>query len=228
MRKRTESSAALIVADEGLYRSALSELLRNECGFSECIECDSSGDALKVLRNSRKISFAVFNHGEFSNKLNSDLRIVSLEFPVVRILIIGDFNYKNELFAALNAGVHGYIPRRLGKAEISRAFEIVSRGGVFVPTVIDEQQDQYVIAQESGEQTQQAAELELTSREKYIYDAIRRGERNKEIGEALRLTEGTVKNLAYALYRKLGVSKRTDLINHNARSVDRRTESALD
>ncbi|WP_191970794.1 response regulator transcription factor [Methylobacterium soli] len=190
-------------------------MLTNECGFSECIECDCPGDALKILRNNPKISLAVFNHGEFGNKLNSNLRIVSLVCPAVRILIVGDFNYKNELFAALNAGVHGYIPRRFGKAEISRAFEIVSRGGFFLPTVIDEQQYQCRVAQESRKQTQEVAESELTSREKYIFDAIRRGETNREIAEVLRLTEGTVKNLAYDLYRKLGVSKRTDLINHS-------------
>ena len=40
---------------------------------------------------------------------------------------------------------------------------------------------------------------------------VRKGLRNREIGEQLGVTEGTVKAYLHAIYEKLGVGNRTEL-----------------
>jgi len=51
----------------------------------------------------------------------------------------------------------------------------------------------------------------LTSRERQIMLVLSEGMTNKEIGQRLRLTEGTVKVHLHHIYRKLGIVNRTTL-----------------
>lgn len=59
---------------------------------------------------------------------------------------------------------------------------------------------------------QSTEELSLTSREAQILEAMGRGLSNREIGQLLYLSEGTVKWHTNRLFRKLGVSSRTQAV----------------
>jgi DNA-binding NarL/FixJ family response regulator len=52
---------------------------------------------------------------------------------------------------------------------------------------------------------------ELSLRERQIVMLLREAKANKEIAAELRLTEGTVKEYLHHIFRKLGVSNRTEL-----------------
>ena len=52
---------------------------------------------------------------------------------------------------------------------------------------------------------------ELTPRERQVVDLIKHGHANKEIAYRLHLTEGTIKEYLHSIFRKLGVSNRTEL-----------------
>jgi len=53
---------------------------------------------------------------------------------------------------------------------------------------------------------------QLSPREKDIVDLVQRGMRNRQIGERLNLTEGTVKVYLHNIYQKMGVTSRTELV----------------
>ena len=55
------------------------------------------------------------------------------------------------------------------------------------------------------------ASLQLAPRERQLIAFVRKGLRNREIGEQLGVTEGTVKAYLHAMYEKLGVGNRTEL-----------------
>ncbi len=57
----------------------------------------------------------------------------------------------------------------------------------------------------------QDADDELTSREREVARYVAQGMRNKEIGLALGIGEGTVKMHLHNLYQKLGIASRTEL-----------------
>jgi DNA-binding NarL/FixJ family response regulator len=52
---------------------------------------------------------------------------------------------------------------------------------------------------------------ELSFRERQIVQLVQQAKANKEIAYELSLTEGTVKEYLYHIFRKLGVRNRTDL-----------------
>jgi two-component system nitrate/nitrite response regulator NarP len=53
--------------------------------------------------------------------------------------------------------------------------------------------------------------LQLAPRERQLIAFVRKGLRNREIGEQLGVTEGTVKAYLHAIYEKLGITNRTEL-----------------
>ena len=55
------------------------------------------------------------------------------------------------------------------------------------------------------------AGLQLAPRERQLIAFVRKGLRNREIGERIGVTEGTVKAYLHAIYEKLGVGNRTEL-----------------
>lgn len=55
------------------------------------------------------------------------------------------------------------------------------------------------------------ARFELSPREAQLVELLRQGRSNREIGEVLGLTEGTVKNYLYVLFQKLGIPCRSAL-----------------
>ena len=57
-----------------------------------------------------------------------------------------------------------------------------------------------------------ATQLNLTERQKSILALLAMGKSNKEIGFALQITEGTVKQHLFTLFRKIGVSNRTKAV----------------
>lgn len=52
---------------------------------------------------------------------------------------------------------------------------------------------------------------ELSVREKQIVELVQQAKLNKEIAHELHLTEGTIKEYLNRIFRKLGVSNRTEL-----------------
>lgn len=67
-----------------------------------------------------------------------------------------------------------------------------------------------------------ASEHGITRREREVMELIARGMSNKEIEQELCISFSTVKNHAYSLYRKLGVTSRAQVIH---RVLDRRRDS---
>lgn len=59
--------------------------------------------------------------------------------------------------------------------------------------------------------TREAGEIELTPRQRELLQCLIAGMTNKEIGEQMELTEGTVKAYLTALYYRVGVHGRLKL-----------------
>ena len=54
--------------------------------------------------------------------------------------------------------------------------------------------------------------MNLTRREKAIIELLKLGMLNKQMAWELGITEGTIKQYLYVLYKKAGASNRTDLV----------------
>jgi two-component system, NarL family, response regulator LiaR len=122
--------------------------------------------------------------------------------PEVVILALTSFREDAQVYAALRAGVNGYLLKDIDGDALVQAIRGAASG---LPQLHPE------IARRLMEQMAAPADpfAGLTGREKDVLALLARGLSNKEIGAALSLTEVTVKGYVSTLLAKLHVEDRT-------------------
>jgi DNA-binding NarL/FixJ family response regulator len=120
--------------------------------------------------------------------------------PEVRVLILTTYDTDADITAAVDAGAVGYLLKDTGRHELCEAVRTAARGGAALsPTVAAK-----VLAHMRGDRV-----ADLSGRELEVLSAVARGQSNKQIARALRLSEATVKTHLLHIYTKLDVSDRT-------------------
>ena len=61
-------------------------------------------------------------------KSASNLRVVRENFPNIRVVVVSSSQDRHDVMAALAAGVHGYVPKSLGPAELAHALGLILQG----------------------------------------------------------------------------------------------------
>ncbi|MGW0820992.1 response regulator [Streptomyces sp. NPDC002845] len=120
--------------------------------------------------------------------------------PEVRVLVLTTYDTDADITAAVDAGAVGYLLKDTGRHELCEAVRTAARGGAALsPTVAAK-----VLAHMRGDRGDG-----LSGRELEVLSAVARGQSNKQIARALRLSEATVKTHLLHIYAKLGVGDRT-------------------
>lgn len=120
--------------------------------------------------------------------------------PEVRVLVLTTYDTDADITAAVDAGAVGYLLKDTGRHELCAAVRTAARGGAALsPTVAAK-----VLAHMRGDRG-----AGLSGRELEVLSAVARGQSNKQIARALRLSEATVKTHLLHIYAKLDVGDRT-------------------
>ena len=125
-------------------------------------------------------------------------------YPDLPIAIVSGVNDVRIIRELLDGGARGYIPKLAGSEQLMDALRRVLRGEIYVPDAL------FIPAQQFTENHAKASPL--TSRQQEILPLLAEGMLNKQIADALRVTEGTVKQHLKDLFRRLGVRNRTQAV----------------
>ena len=130
------------------------------------------------------------------------------------VVLLMEASVRNELLAALGAGVRGLLPRGAPVAEIVAAIEAAAAG----LTVVHPDLLALLFSPESKEIPQPAEfEQALTPRETEILNMMAEGLGNKQIAWSLKISEHTVKFHISSIFAKLHVSSRTEAVTSGIR-----------
>lgn len=106
---------------------------------------------------------------------------------------------------AFEMGIRGFVHKSMAPASLLNAIRFMALGERFVPVDVLTS----VPGQIAPVSTRDSGGARLTPRETEVMRALCNGQTNKEIARDLHLTEPTVKLHVKTLYRRLGVSNRT-------------------
>ena len=138
-------------------------------------------------------------------------------YPYVRVILFGQGLSDEVLIEAIHAGVHGYVNERMSGEHIKSAVRRVYEG----ETWFERRLMQHMIDNHSGTSSQVKSQyLEniaqlaatLTPRETDVLCEVMRGLSIKEIAHNVHLSSQGVKAHLANLFRKFGVSNRSQLI----------------
>lgn len=202
----------LIVDDHPLLRQGLSTLLELEGGITVVGQASNGPEALRLAEELQPDVILLDINMPGMNGIEV-AKIARERHPEIGILVLtihDDETYVNEM---IRSGAKGYLLKDAEPRQVVQAIKQVARGGSVYPTELMERvMERYHELEVQYGRLQTAAtiqELSLTSRELEILKYIVEGMSNKEIANALYISEKTVKNHITSLLRKLDVEDRT-------------------
>ena len=125
---------------------------------------------------------------------------IRAEFPDARIIVLTMFEGDVEIQRALEAGARGYLLKSMPPVELVSVIRQVHAGKRRLPPEVAAQLSEYM-----GEES-------LTPREIEVLQQVAGGNRNREIGEYLGISEDTVKVHLRRIMDKLQARDRTQAI----------------
>lgn len=128
--------------------------------------------------------------------------------PAVKILMITSYSNDEAISASILAGASGYLLKNISRAELLKSIRLVASG----QTLLDPQTTTRTLSRlNSLSQGSSAAPGdELTEREREVLALIARGYTNKQIAEALFVSEKTARNHVSHILEKLGLARRSE------------------
>lgn len=121
-------------------------------------------------------------------------------FPDARIVVLTTFEGDVEIQRALAAGARGYVLKNMPPRELTDVIRHVHAGRKRIPADVAAQ-----LAEHLGDEA-------LTGRERDVLQHVAQGNRNRDIGQLLSISEETVKVHMKHIMEKLGASDRTEAV----------------
>ena len=128
------------------------------------------------------------------------------EYPEVAIVILTTFNEDDLMISGLQAGARGYLLKDTSRENLLDTIQAAAKGETLLKPEILARLLSAKTAPRPASTFQ--AGSQLTERELEVLQAAARGERNKEIGYKLGITERTVKADLASIYQKFNVDSR--------------------
>ncbi|MBN8817473.1 MAG: response regulator transcription factor [Sphingomonas sp.] len=136
------------------------------------------------------------------------LRKVKAQSPVKTMFLTVQIDPEDTI-EALRLGIDGIALKDRDPEDIVRAIDSILSGQAAIDPAVTERALRHSV--QNPTPTLRQDDL-LTAREAEIADFVCMGLRNRDIADRVGLTEGTIKVHLHNIYRKLGVSSRSELI----------------
>ncbi|BCJ31719.1 response regulator transcription factor [Actinocatenispora sera] len=195
-----------LLDDHEVVRTGLRGLLENDGQISVVGESGSAVQAIAripALRPDVAILDARLPDGSGIDVCR-EVRSVD---PSIQVLILTSYEDDEALFAAIMAGAAGYVLKQIRGTDLVEAVRQVATGHSLLDPAVTER----VLERIRRGTANEPDELRhLTDQERRILTHMAEGGTNRDIAQAMHLSEKTVKNYVSSILAKLGLHRRTE------------------
>ncbi|HEY6041486.1 MAG TPA: response regulator transcription factor [Anaerolineae bacterium] len=197
----------LLVDDHEVVRLGLRKLLERHPNFQVIAEAGNASEALDQVTR-RKPDVVVMDIRLPGKSGIEATREITQKFPETKVIVLTSYAEEELLFDAINAGASGYVLKQIGSGELITALEKIGRGESLIDPSLTQKVFQRV--REASRKAEDEAFAELSDQELKILALVAEGKTNKEIAEAVFLSEKTVRNYVSSILSKLHLSTRSE------------------
>ena len=194
----------LVVDDHLVVRRGLELLLKPKHGVQIIAEAHNGLEAIERVKQYKPDVILMDIKMPKMNGIEA-AQIITSEYPESRILALTSFTEPEQVNAIIQAGALGYILKDSTAEELINAIHQVAAGNLFIP----KEMARSFFAQE---QPSPKKAIKLTDREQEVLALLVTGQTNKEIAEALYLSEVTARFHVSNIIHKLGVKNRGQVL----------------
>ena len=198
------SIRVLIADDHPIARSGVAQILNEERGIRVVAQATDGVEAVELF-----------------TRLQPDVALVDLRMPKLEgvqvveqirstcpeaaIIILTTYDTDNDIEMALRAGAKAYLVKDVSPQDLIACVRAVHAGRTWVSPTI------------AAKLVAHVTNVRLTTRELAVLRLLAAGKSNREIADALGISDGTVKIHVTHLFTKLEVTSRTEAIATAAR-----------
>ncbi|MGG1676502.1 response regulator [Neobacillus sp. NRS-1170] len=210
----------VIIDDHQLFREGVKRILEFEKSFQVVAEGDDGSEALNLVQEYRPDVVIMDINMPEKNGVEATRELVE-KYPETKVIILSIHDDENYVTHALQTGACGYLLKEMDADALIEAVRVVADGGSYLhPKVTHNLVNEYrklasgVVRAGSYVQTieiRRPLHL-LTRRECEVLQMLADGKSNRGIGEALFISEKTVKNHVSNILQKMNVNDRTQAV----------------
>jgi DNA-binding NarL/FixJ family response regulator len=186
----------LIVDDHPVVRFGLAAMIQGQEGMAVAAQAEDGEQAVKLFE--QHLPDVTLMDLRLPGMSGVDaIRNILSHHPKANIIVLTTYAGDEDIHQAIRAGAKGYLLKGAPHVNVLDAIQRVHKGMQVIPPGV---------ARTLATRTPNS---ELTPREREILGLIVKGLSNKGIGEALGISEGTVKSHVNVILGRLGVEDRT-------------------
>ena len=196
----------IVADDHPLFRTAMTHTLRQRFSGAQISEVGSLPELLSLLKTGIEVDLLLLDlHIPEAHGFTGLVRVRE-HFPEVPIMIVSGNDHSSVIHKAVALGASGFLPKSSSNEDFSTAIDAVVQGQVWIPSNLP--------AAALGLGDEQTAEriASLTPQQLRVLTMIGEGLYNKQIASELSVTDATVRAHVTEIFRKLGVTNRTQAV----------------
>ena len=195
----TDKARVLLVDDHALLRTGVAKIINQEPDLQVVAEAENGAEAITAYERHQP-----------------DVTLLDLRMPVMEgveavkqirakdpralLIVLTTYDRDDEISQALKAGAKAYVLKDIAADELVDCIRKVLAGKT------------YIAPAAAAKLAEGVTRVQLTPREMSTLRLLADGQSNKEIANALNISERTVKTHLAHLFEKLGVTSRTEAI----------------
>jgi DNA-binding NarL/FixJ family response regulator len=200
----------VIADDHPIVLDGLTQLFASERDLEVVRRCTNGDEALAVARAARPDVLVLDVRMPGLNGLEV-LRALTAERNRTRVVLLTAQMSEAEIIDAVRSGVAGIVLKETAPRVLLQCVRTVAAGEPWLDSRMIQSAVEAIARRDAAVAR---AEKALTRRELDIVRMVATGARNREIGEKLGISEGTVKMHLHTIYEKLGIGGRVELSNY--------------
>jgi two-component system NarL family response regulator len=195
----TTSIRLMLVDDHPAFRKGLSALVNSEPGMTVLAQTGDGREAVELYRRVKPdVVLMDMRLPGFSGV--EAIMAIRQEFPDGRFIVLTTYDTDEDIYRAMQSGAQSYLLKDMAEEEIFSTIRAVHAGERPLPKGV------------ANRLAERMKREELSVLEMQVLHLLVKGRSNKEIANALAITEAGVKFRLKGLFVKLGVQDRTEAV----------------
>lgn len=199
-----------VIDDHPLMRDGISLTLSREADFDVVATGASADDAVAIAK-AHKPHIMILDVNMPGGGLTAARQIAIAE-PETRLLFLTVSERQEDVTAALEAGVRGYILKGISGPDLIKTIRSVVGGETYITPDFAARLLALPTQKQKAAAHPAVSRPDLSAREEQILEGVAQGLTNKEIARKLSLSEKTIKHYMSGVLQKLSARNRVEAI----------------
>lgn len=201
----------LVIDDHAMVREGLLQILRKLGPNVVQYEAQDAESALLLMETEKEFDLVLLDIMLPGTNGLSLLGILRKRFPAAPVMVLSALDDLDTVNRAMRLGAAGYVTKSGDGDTLLDALKRVLAGEVYLPPHLHDKLS-VTLSSGLGRGRSLSDRYGLTEGQRRVTELLREGKSNREIGDMLGLTEGTVKVHVSKIFRKMGVVSRAEAI----------------